>query len=224
MKKKQIYLVIPVYNECKVISEVIDELKKNKYSNIIIVDDGSEDDSFIKISKHKTFILRHILNRGKGAAIKTGIEAAKIMNADMVVTFDADGQHDPKDLKGIIDLIDNGFDVVLGKRNFRDTHIPLFKKTANMVGNILTFLLYGLWVNDSQSGLRGYSKNALACIKTQSDRYEYDSEVIREISRNNLKWVEYPIRVRYTKYSQSKLHKQNMTNGIKTVWKMITGY
>jgi len=82
-------------------------------------------------------------------------------------------------------------------------------------------MIYGLWVTDSQSGFRAYSKKAIRLIETKTDRYEYDSEVIREISRNKLKYAEVPIEVRYTEYSMNKKHKMNLKNGIKTLIKMI---
>jgi hypothetical protein len=81
--------------------------------------------------------------------------------------------------------------------------------------------VYGLWVSDSQSGFRAYSKRALSLIDTKHDRYEFDSEVIREIARNKLKYTEVPIHVRYTQYSMSKLHKQNFVNGLKTLFRLV---
>jgi hypothetical protein len=89
------------------------------------------------------------------------------------------------------------------------------------MGNLLTWYLHGLWVTDSQSGLRAYSAKAMELIDTKSDRYEYDSEIIREIYRNKLKFIEIPIEVRYTEYSMGKTEKQGFLNGLKTVYKMI---
>lgn len=217
----KLFIVIPAYNESKVVTSVIDELNENGYSNIIIVDDGSSDSTYQSSLGKNVTVLRHILNRGKGAAVKTGIEAAKLMGAEIVVTFDADGQHDPKDIAGMIALLHKGNDVVLGKRDFSSKKIPYFKRLGNRLGNMFTWIVYGLWVQDSQSGLRAYSKKALDAIQTSTDRYEYDSEVIREIARNNLKWVEYPMQVRYTKYSQEKLNKQSAMGGLRTAIRMI---
>ncbi len=85
----------------------------------------------------------------------------------------------------------------------------------------MTWVLYGLWVTDSQSGLRAYSRRAVDLIETRTDRYEYDTEVIREIKRHRLAYVEIPIEVRYTAYSTSKRHKQSLVNGVKTVIKLL---
>ncbi len=218
---KNIYIVIPAYNEAEVIKEVIDEIKTAGYQNIVVVDDGSIDNCFYIANKEKVIALKHLINRGKGAAVKTGLEAAKILNATIVVTIDGDGQHNPSDIKIMLEEIDKGNDVVLGSRLKNPKGMPLLKIVANYCGNFFTWLLYGLWVTDSQSGFRAYSEKAMRLIETQTDRYEYDSEVIREIYRNKLKYVEIPIEVRYTNYSMNKAQKQGFKNGIKTLIKMI---
>lgn len=219
----KIYIVIPALNEEKIIQEVIMDIKKAGYENIIVVDDGSSDNTFSKaqeILKNTTF--RHRINRGKGAATKTGIEAAKILGADIVVTLDGDGQHDPSDIKKLTAPIEfDNFDVVLGTRLLNPKGMPTHKILANKIGNFFTWYLYGLWVTDSQSGFRAYSKRAVEMINTQSDRYEYDSEVIREIRKHKLKYVEVPIAVRYTEYSMGKIQKQDFLTGLKTLYKMI---
>ena len=220
MTEKKTYIVVPAYNESEVIGLVLDELHKQNYRNIIVVDDGSTDSTYLKTKEKYVVILRHMLNRGKGAAVKTGIEAAKILQADQIVTFDADGQHEPHDIKKALKLLEK-FDVVLGKRDFKEKHIPFFKKIGNFIGNLITWLIHGLWVSDSQSGMRAYSKNAISLIETTADRYEYDSEIMREIVRNKLSYTEMPIHVRYTEYSQKKTNRQSYSGAIKTVIRMI---
>lgn len=214
------YIVIPAYNEAPVIEKVIDEVKSEGHNNIVLVDDGSDDGTYLKAKKKNVVVLRHILNRGKGAAVKTGIEAAKFLGATGVVTFDGDGQHEPRDITKALLLLKKN-DVVLGKRNFLEKHIPLHKKIGNYLGNLITWFIYGLWVSDSQSGMRAYSRKAIDLIETLADRYEYDSEIMREIVRNKLSYAQMPIQVRYTEYSQKKANRQSFTSAIKTVIKMI---
>ena len=220
MTDKKTYIVIPAYNESEVIGLVLDELHKQNYRNIIVVDDGSTDSTDLKAKEKDVVVLRHMLNRGKGAAVKTGIEAAKILQADQIVTFDADGQHEPQDIKEALKLLEK-FDVVLGKRNFQEKHIPFFKKIGNFFGNLVTWLIHGLWVSDSQSGMRAYSKKAISLMETLADRYDYDSEIMREIVRNKLSYTEMPIHVRYTEYSQKKTNRQSYSGAVKTVIKMV---
>lgn len=218
------FIVIPAYNEERVVSGVINEVKNAGYENIVAVDDGSSDSTFEKIKDIPGITaLRHKLNRGKGAATKTGIEAAKLLGADIIVTMDGDGQHDPADIQKLVNPIIKGeCEVSLGSRMKSDLKkMPWHKVLANYIANFLTWYLFGLWVTDSQSGFRAYSKNAVKKINTRGDRYEYESEIIREIYTSKLKFKEVPIEVRYTDYSKGKIHKQGFVNGIKTLYKMF---
>jgi len=220
--ESKIFIVIPAFNEGSVIQDVIKEIQNAGYENIIVVDDGSSDNTHEKAKITGATALRHKINRGKGAATKTGIEAAKLLEANIIVTMDGDGQHDPKDIEKLIEpIIQNHCDVVLGTRLKNTKGMPLHKIIANHVGNFFTWYLFGLWVTDSQSGFRAYSKHAAEVINTKYDRYEYDSEVIREIHVYKLKYKEVPVTVRYTEYSMGKIHKQGFANGIKTLYKMI---
>ncbi len=220
--EKSIWILIPAYNEATVIASVIHEIRSAGYSNIIVIDDGSRDQTEEAARATGVMTLRHRLNRGKGAATKTGIEAAKHLGADIIVTMDGDGQHDPHDIRNLIDPIKhNHCDVVLGSRLINPKGMPGYKILHNKIGNILVWYIYGLYVTDSQSGFRAYSRHAAEVINTRTDRYEYDSEVIREIYKYKLRYREIPIQVRYTDYSMGKIHKQSLTNGIKTLYRMI---
>jgi len=219
---KKIVILIPAYNEQSVIGDVLRDIRLAGYPDIIVVDDGSSDETYQKAQQAEgVIVLRHFINRGKGAAMKTGIEATKILKADVVVTMDGDGQHDPRDIARMVQFVSDGNDVVLGTRTIDSRTMPFWKVLANKSGNFFTWLLYGLWVTDSQSGFRAFSRRAIERIETRTDRYEYDSEVIREIHRHGLKFVEVPVSVRYTEYSQSKVVRQGLKNGLKTLFKMF---
>lgn len=222
---RQIAIVIPAYNEAAVIADVIHEVQAAGDYSIVVVDDGSRDATFeVAGSVAGVIALRHRINRGKGAATKTGIVAANRLGADIIVTMDGDGQHDPSDIDALIEPIRSGeCDVVLGTRPKVKGEMPLIKIIANKIGNIATWLLYGMHVSDSQSGFRAYSRFAAMIIDTKADKYEYDSKVIREINNNRLRFTEVPIRVRYTEYSMGKPQKQGFVNGIKTLGRMIWG-
>lgn len=224
---KNIYIVIPAFNEATVIGDVIREVKAAGYSHIVVVDDGSSDDSYYAAKRESVTVLRHRINRGKGAAVMTGIIAADRLGADIIVTMDGDGQHDPDDIAELVQPIVSGeCDVVLGTRLLDAKGMPITKIIANNIGNFVTWLCYGLKVSDSQSGFRAYSRRAAHAIDTKADKYEYDSKVIREIKNNGLSFAEVPIKVRYTEYSKGKTQKQGFFNGLKTlgriVWGMIT--
>lgn len=217
MRKTSILIVIPVYNESvKIVEELIREVILNGFENICLIDDGSK--NFIDIDNKNIIVLRHCINRGKGAAVKTGMKyAIFIKDYDIIVTIDGDGQHNPKDINKLIDGIKCGYDIVLGTRLENDSNMPFYKRIANHVSNIITWIFFGIYVKDSQSGMRAYSINAIKKMNTKSDGYAFDSEVIREIGRLNLKYKEVPINVRYTEYSMNKTNKQTVLGGIKMI-------
>jgi len=221
--KEKIFIVIPAYNEEEVIKSVLSEVKSAGYENIIVVDDGSKDNTCLNAKMvPEITVLSHKINRGKGGATKTGIEAAKLLKADIIVTMDGDGQHDPRDIQSLIlPILEQSCEVVLGTRLTNPEGMPWYKIIHNKIANIITWYLFGLWVTDSQSGFRAYSRHAAEVINTRGDRYEYDSEVLREIYIYKLKFEEIPIKVRYTEYSMGKIHKQGFVNGIVTLYKMF---
>ncbi len=219
---KNVSIVIPIYNEGGVIGDVIEEIRKHGDFSIFIIDDGSSDNTKNQVAQHNVYYLRHVINRGKGAAVKTGVMAAHRSGADVVVTMDGDGQHDPADIDTLIEpILSEGYDVVLGSRMLNHEGMPLLKVIANKIGNVITWIFYGIYVSDSQSGFRAYSEYAAGIIDTRADKYEYDSKVIREIKRNKLKFKEVPVHVRYTKYSMTKPQKQGFINGLKTLVRII---
>lgn len=199
------FIVIAAYNEESKIGKVIDDLKKT-YKYIVIVDDGSTDKTYETSIKKKIFVLRHIINRGQGAALKTGIEFAIEQNADIIVTYDADGQFLVKDIQKVITpLQKKDVDVVFGSRFLgKAINIPFFKKIVLKLGVVVVYFLYGIKITDSQCGFRGLSRNAAKKINITSDRMEHAGEFFWEITKNNLKYKEVPITVIYDNYSMSK--------------------
>lgn len=219
--EKKVFIIIPAYNESKVIGKVVKGVKNEGFKNIIVVDDGSSDNTFQEAKKAGAIVLRHIINRGKGAAVKTGIEAALKLKANYLVVIDGDGQHDPKDIKRMIKKLDHGYDIVLGNRFNSKNKIPFSKKLANFFADFFVFLLSGIWIKDTQSGFRAFRADIFKKINLEHDRYEFESEVIYKIAYYGLKFTEIPIKVRYTPYSQSKAQRQNFLNGIKTVLRIL---
>ncbi|MBN2421639.1 glycosyltransferase family 2 protein [Candidatus Woesearchaeota archaeon] len=200
------YIVIPAYNEQNSIKKVIQDLKKQGYMNIIVVDDGSIDKTG-KIAKQQgAIVLSHLINRGQGAALKTGIDFALMKKADIIVTFDADGQFLAKDIKKVIMPVKKGnAEVVLGSRFLgKAKNIPLFKKIVLKLGVLLVFFLYGIKVTDSQNGFRAFSRHAASQIEIRSNKMEHAGEIFHEIKKNNLAFKEVPVTVLYTRYSLQK--------------------
>ena len=221
--KNGIYIVMPAYNEEKTIGGVMRELISLGL-HLVVVDDGSSDDTysvvlgFLKLYPSQVSLYHHPLNRGLGAAISTGIEAALTHNSHIIVTFDADGQHHTQDLIPLcLPIIRGEADVVIGKRNFKE--MPFRKKFGNIVMNIITFIFYGKDVEDSQSGLRAFNNKAAELMELHSRDYGVSSEIIGEVRRKQLQMVEVPITTIYTDYSLSK--GTNTKVGLKILAKLI---
>ncbi len=217
-------IIIPVFNEEKTIAKVLKAIPK-KIAGIVkkmifVVDDGSID-ATAKIAKRAGVeVLPHLINRGVGAATITGFEAAKIIGADVILTIDGDGQHDPSEISKIVDLIlKKNYDVVIGSRTLNHYEMPILKSIGNFLLNWITFVFYGLWVSDSQSGFKGFSKNAVAKFRLNSQGYEICSEIIGEIKRLKLRYTELPIQTIYTPYSKKR--GQYPLNAINIIIKLI---
>jgi UDP-N-acetylglucosamine---dolichyl-phosphate N-acetylglucosaminyltransferase len=220
MTEKRVAVVIPAYNEERTIIEVIRGLKRHRFARIIVVDDGSSDRTGELAGQQGVILLTHILNRGLGGALGTGINAALRLGAEAIVTFDADGQHDPDDIARLLEPIGKGeADVVIGSRMLDSTGMPYPRRLANWTANVVTYLLFRGWTTDSQSGLRAFSSEAATRMQIMTSGMEVSSEIIAETVRNHLTWKEVPVRAIYTEYSLSK--GQSFMVGLRTLMKLI---
>ncbi|MGM5482224.1 MAG: glycosyltransferase family 2 protein [Nanobdellota archaeon] len=217
---KKIIIVMPAYNEEAIIKETIKNVKNEGYKNIIVVDDGSQDKTSEFAKKCKVKVLKHPINRGLGAALGTGIEAALEIRADVIVTFDSDGQHDPKDIKRVIlPIIKGKADAVIGTRLKNPKGMPFLRRVGNWGLNMFTFTLFGVWTTDSQSGFRAFSRKGAKKLEIRSNKMEVSSEIIKEIGENRLRFKEIPIKAIYTDYS--KAHGQSSLNAFRILGKLI---
>jgi len=218
-----VFIVVPAFNEEKTVGTIIEEIAALGYK-VILVDDGSGDNTFeiAKNSKLKypdnIFIYQHVINRGLGAALKTGMTGAIRHGAKYVITFDADGQHAVEDIAKVCKPLKNSdAEVVIGSRPFED--MPMTKNFANTVMNLLTHIFYRTKVKDSQSGLRAFKAEFIPKLNIISRGYGVSSEFIREIRRNHLKLDEVTITTIYTPETQDK--GTNAIVGLKILFKML---
>lgn len=210
--------IIPAFNESSTIADVLARAR-NFVDEIIVIDDGSTDKTAQIARASGATVVKHMINRGLGAAIGTGFELARIRGADVVITLDADGQHDPAHIPEFLQAIEQGADVVIGSRMITRDGMPWYRHHANVLGNLSTFFLFGAWVSDSQSGFRAFNQKAINQIEIRTNRMEVSSELIAESKLHQLKLAEIPIKSIYTEYSLSK--GQNFFVGIKTLIKLI---
>ena len=205
-KIKKIYIIIPAFNEADSIGKVIEDLFCCGYENVVVVDDGSIDKTSETVKNFNVFLIRHPVNMGPGAAIKTGIDFALLQGAEIIVTFDADGQHLAKDINYLVNpIISNKIDIALGNRFINKTSkVPVFKRIILKAGAFLMFLMYGILSSDSHNGLKAISRSAALKIEIRSNGWEYCSEIIEEIMLKKIKYLEVPVTVKYTDYSIKK--------------------
>lgn len=205
----KVIIIIPAFNESTVIFDVLKSLPKKLPSvndiQVVVVDDGSFDQTQDLAQKAHAKVIRHLLNRGAGAATKTGIEYAKSQNADIIITFDADGQHNAADLpKLTAPIISGQADLVIGSRFRQKQKIPPDRLLLNWLANLVTLIMFGVFSTDSQSGLRAFSKKAVDIIDFKADRMDFSSEILLEAKRHNLKVIEVPTKAIYSSYSREK--------------------
>jgi len=211
--------VIPGYNEASHIGDVIKAVLP-QVDKVIVVDDGSHDETSKVATAAGAFVVRHPQNRGAGAATMTGIEAARRLGATIVITLDADGQHDPKDIPRLLEPItQNTADIVFSNRFGQRNHIPLIRRVFNGLGNIVTFVATGKWMNDSQSGFKAFGPKAVHDIHLRMNGFEFCTEIVREAVHHQWRIAHVPTKVVYSDYTLAK--GQSFAGGMKTAFKIL---
>lgn len=220
---RRVCVVIPAYNEATVIGEVVKSAReiflksKKAYDiDIVVVNDGSKDETANEAKKGGAIVINHILNSGAGSATLTGLAYARQHNYDIAATMDADGQHAPDDvLEGIKSIDQGNADLLIGSRLIDSRGMSKIKVLGNKGLSLFTYLLFGINVTDSQSGLRIFSRRAVDSLQWKSTGYEFCSEMIWRAKQARMSVGEYPIKAIYTDYSRAK--GQNNWNAINIV-------
>lgn len=196
ISKKTTYLVIPAFNEEKRISQVLNKAKRYGHP-IVVVDDGSTDKT-CETAKGTfgVIVLRHKINLGKGAALKTGVEAAFSLGAQAVIALDADGQHDPKSIADFYNQLSLGNDIVFGYRKLAGK-APIVRFAGNRLGAVVVKLLFGIYRNDLLCGYLAFTKRVYSKIHWESTRYGLETEIVARVGKNKLKYSEVEIETIY---------------------------
>jgi UDP-N-acetylglucosamine---dolichyl-phosphate N-acetylglucosaminyltransferase len=195
MKNKNIFVVIPGYNEEQHIFNVVSRVKKQGFRNVIFVDDGSKDRSSEQAKKAGATVLRHIVNMGKGAAAKTGCDYAIKNGADILVLIDSDGQHRPEDIKKFIKKLENK-DIVFGYRKL-NANMPSVLRLGNWGINTASQIVNGIKLKDTQSGFRCMTAETYRKVRWTSNNYSMESEMIANVAKHKLSYAEIPIETIY---------------------------
>ena len=214
-----IVTVIPALNEATRIGKVIQDARK--YSDaVLVVDDGSTDTTKQIAEQEGARVIRHLQNSGAGAATMTGILAARAIGGTVIITLDADGQHEPADIPLLLKPVQEGkADIVFANRFGQRNKIPLIRRIANNVGNVVTLLATGKYVRDSQCGFKVFGPKAVQQIDLRMNGFEFCSEIVRECVRHRWRVAEIPTKVLYSEYTLAK--GQSFANGIRTAFKIL---
>lgn len=195
---KNILIIASAFNEEEHIREIIN--KCLKYSdNVLVIDDGSTDNTLEEVRKTKAIYLDNKINRGKGYSLKRGFDYAIKNKFKTIITIDADGQHDTDYIKELLKEIDNGSDVVIGTRLRKNSSMPKINRIANFTLSFIFSILSKQWIKDTQSGFRAFSVKSLKNIKLETNGYETETEVLIKLNKKGFKFVEVIIPTIYKK-------------------------
>ena len=223
MDYSRIWVVIAAFNEGAMIAEVIKGALVS-FKNIVVVDDGSKDNTVQSALAAGATVLKHPVNLGQGAALQTGIDYALQSGANIIITFDADGQHRVQDAVLLAQAIaDDEADIACGSRflAIRSDTMPYSKKVTLKLAAWFTRLTSGVPVTDAHNGLRALSNLAASKIRITQNRMAHASEIISEIKRYQLRFKEYPVEIIYTDYSIAK--GQRISNSINILIDLLFG-
>jgi glycosyltransferase involved in cell wall biosynthesis len=202
-----VFVVVPCYNEGAVLRETVSGVLATGVS-VVVVDDGSRPPAAEVCGDLPVHLVRHGVNLGQGAALQTGMDYARRAGAEVVIHFDADGQHDPGAIAEMVALLRSGeVDVVLGSRFLETAHareVPGGKRWVLRGGILVSWLFSGLWLTDTHNGLRGFTREAAGRVRMTEDGFGHATEILGEIRRAGLRYREMPTLVRYTDYSRAK--------------------
>jgi len=202
--RPKVIVTIPAFNEEKYIGTVV--LKARQYANeVIVLDDGSTDDTSEIARLAGATVIRHKENKGYGAAVQSLLAEAKRREPDVAVLLDADFQHNPQEIPYLIEPISEGFDIVIGSRKQQRANIPLYRRVGQRVISYFSYILSREKVSDSESGFRVFSKKAIAVLELSENGMSISAETIADAAEKGLKIIEMPISIRYTR-DGSTLH------------------
>lgn len=197
--------MIPAYNEGSAIAPVVRETLRH-VSRVIVVDDASADETATMALEAGAVVLRHAINLGQGAALQTGITHALHSGASYIATLDADGQHEPAQIPRLLDqMLAAKAEIALGSRFKGETiGMPRLRYLVLKCAVAFTRLTTGLDLSDSHNGFRIFSAAAAKRLRIRQNRMAHASEILEEISRLKISYIEVPVTVRYSEYSNAK--------------------
>ena len=204
-RSKSVYVICPAFNEARTIVGVLAGLTGQGYE-IVVIDDGSSDGTRRVAETMAATVISHPVNLGQGAALKTGIDYALSRGAEFIVTFDTDGQHRVSDIPRLLEALQRErADFALGSRFLGSAQrTPVLRRLLLRAATLFTAFTTGLRLTDTHNGLRAFTRRGAAALRLRQDRMAHASEILAEIARSRLRYVEVPVTIDYTEYSLAK--------------------
>jgi len=201
----RLWVIVAAYNEAAAIAGVVADLKRSRYQ-VVVIDDGSTDGTAQIASAAGATVIKHPLNLGQGAALQTGIDYALSQAAEVVVTFDADGQHRASDISCLLEALDRErAEFALGSRFLgHSPNLPPLRRLVLRAATLFTHLTTGLVLTDTHNGLRAMTRRGAQAIRLRQNRMAHASEILGQIAASGLRYVEVPVTIEYTAYSLAK--------------------
>jgi polyprenyl-phospho-N-acetylgalactosaminyl synthase len=205
-KTDDVWLIVAAYNEGLRLGPTLRGLTDRGYHNVVVVDDGSRDDTSQVALAGGAWVLRHVVNCGQGAALQTGLTFALNRGAQFLVTFDGDGQHSADEIPRLLDPLRRGTaDVALGSRFLGQAlNIPASRKWVLKAGVVFTRVVSRIRVTDAHNGFRAFTRQAAASINITQNRMAHASELLDQIVRHRLRFTEVPVTIRYASETTAK--------------------
>jgi len=206
--KDKVLIIIPAFNEEKSLGKLLKKVSSvSSLKDVLVVDDGSQDNTAIIAKKAGSRVLSQKTNQGKGLALRAGFDFALKSGYDAVVTMDADGQHDPREIpKFLKSFKKSGADLIIGTREHNLSEMPFPRFMANKTTSFVTSLLAGVRVHDSQSGYRFIKKNLIKKINLKTGRFQMETEIIVKAAMAGFSIKEVPIKTIYFKKFKSYIN------------------
>jgi len=209
------WVIVPAYNEEQKIGRVVRGLFEHGFNHVVVIDDGSGDNTAQVAHEAGAIVLKHIFNRGQGAALSTGNRYCQKVGAQSVVHFDGDDQFDPVDIAPALEFLkNNNAKVLLGSRFLdKKSQVPFFKKNIILpVSRLINYFLTGVKLTDAHNGFRILTREALEKIEITQDGMAHNSEIVAQIKKYQLPFVEFGVTVKYNEYGQG------VRGGLKILW------
>ena len=215
------WLVVPLYNEAQVVREVIEDARRT-FPHVVVVDDGSRDDSAAQAEAAGAVVVRHPINLGQGAALQTGIRyVLERTDARYLITFDVDGQHSVADAVAMVAAArKENLAIVLGSRFLKGpSPVGWLKRLVLATAAVVASRTTGMHLTDAHNGLRLLRRDAAEQLNLRQNRMAHASEIIRQLGATGLPWREFPVHIAYTEYSKAK--GQSLLNSVNILVDLI---